>query len=217
MHRSNVGLVHLFPMCFKKFQIGGGEMNAPVSAILGAMGPLLCKLEVLLLEASEGDPKRWPRLLPKEVKDGIDIPKEDHEEISTYLEDLSELEDPPLTAKCWMKEVRELSYDIEDYIDSFARPRCRTNIKTGPRCKISHVELNCLPTRKKIAWHKQVSIKISEFRIGVREANERHKRYELDCLNFRRRYAPSGALLPRWYDEAADLVIDGRMTELWTL
>ena len=95
------------------------ETRGPISASLGAMRPLVGKLDMLLfgdapLECSS-----------KRVKDGMHLLKDDVEKISSYLDDLSELQDPPLTAKCWMNEVRDLSYDMEDYIDSLVvvRPK----------------------------------------------------------------------------------------------
>ena len=68
-------------------------MEAPISASLGAMGSLLGKLDVLLAPEYR---------LPKEAKDGIQLLRGGLQEIATSLVDLSEAEDPPLTAKCWM-------------------------------------------------------------------------------------------------------------------
>lgn len=198
-------------------------MDASISASLGSMGSLIGKLDMLLGEASEDDPSdpfHWLRLRLG-FKDGVALVhllRKDLEEISTNLEDLSEVEDPPLTAKCWMKEVRELSYDIEDYIDSFVRPARNSNITTRPRSrsnsisKISHVELAHLP-KKKLA-NKRASNKISDFIIRAHDAKERYKRYELDWHNLRRRYLPVGPMLSTPYQEGTDLVIDGQMSDL---
>lgn len=194
-------------------------MDASISASLGAMGSLIRKLDMLLGEATEDDPgDPYHRLrLRLRFKDGVALVhllRMDLEEISTYLEDLSEVEDPPLTAKCWMKEVRELSYDIEDYIDSFVRPARNTNIKTRSRSisKISHVELAHLPKKK--LRYKRASNKISDFIIRAHDGKQRYTRYELDWHNLRRRYVPVGPMRSTPYQESTDLVIDGQMSNL---
>lgn len=175
-------------------------MKAPVSASLGAMGSLLEKLDLVL--DPEDDLGRTRRL-PKGVKNGMHILKEDLEEIGTYLHDLLEVDDPPLTAKSWMKEVRELSYDIEDYIDRFAQPGHSATSKARSIFKISRVE----------KMKKRRKGMISEFGIRAQGAIERHERYELGCRDLRRRFAPIGPMLPTPYEEGADLVIDGRTSE----
>ncbi|WVZ70818.1 hypothetical protein U9M48_019455 [Paspalum notatum var. saurae] len=195
---------------------GDEEMDASMSASFGTMGSLIGKLDVMLLEAPQDDPGDHRRGLriPKGFKKGIHLLKEEIEEISTYLEDLSEVEDCPLTVKCWMKEVRELSYDIEDYIDSLTWPGPSSNIKTRSIRKISHVKLTRFPRKKKLTYFKCLADKISEFRFRAQDANERYKRYELNCHNLRRRSVPVGPMLPTPYQEGADLVIDGQLSHL---
>jgi hypothetical protein len=75
------------------------------------MRALVGKLDILLLAPPQG-------CSSKRVKDGMRLLKDDVEEISSYLDELSEVEEPPPVAKCWMNEARDLSYDLEDYIDS---------------------------------------------------------------------------------------------------
>ncbi|KAL6907793.1 hypothetical protein ACP4OV_001963 [Aristida adscensionis] len=182
--------------------------QAPVSASLGTMGSLLQKLDKLLLEASS-------RQHLKSVVARMQLLREDLEELGAYLEDLSEVEDPPPTAKCWMKEVRELSYDMDDYINSFRWPgRSATVNKAMPICKINRVQINCFPKKMRFVRHKGMTDTIiSKFRIRAQQAIERHERYELDCHTFRRRYAPVGPMLPTPYEEDASLVIDARTRE----
>ncbi|XP_022682432.1 putative disease resistance RPP13-like protein 3 [Setaria italica] len=185
-------------------------MEAPISASLGAIGSLIRKLD-LLLESSEEVNGCRPRS-HKGAKYGMHLLRDDLEEISSYLQDLSELEDPPLIAKCWMKEARELSYDIEDYIDRFVFSGHVASIKT--RCRrISHIKIaRLVETNKKLIRRKRVAAMISDFRIYTQEAIERHKRYELDCSNFRRRFEPAGRL-PTTYEEKADIIIHCGMTK----
>lgn len=192
-------------------------MVAPAtSASLGAMGLLLEKLEVLLGDSGH------PLWLLKRAKSGVQHLKVDLEEISTYLELLSEVVDPPLTAKCWMKEARELSYDIEDYIDRFARyGRGANSIKTRfvfLRSKTGISKIAGLP-RKLKRRKGGAADTILEFRIRAEAAIERFERYyRLHCRSSSRTYAlvPGRRMLnpaaPPQH-EGFDLVIDDRVIE----
>ncbi|KAF7046485.1 hypothetical protein CFC21_055511 [Triticum aestivum] len=208
--------------------------DGSVSASLGAMRPLVEKLDMLLASAQEYSS------LPKRIKDGMQLLKHDVEVLSFYLDELAEVEDPPPMAKCWMNEAHDLSYDMEDYIDillfvppdHFIKKKkkrrrkkkmmikkrlkwykqivCRAQvsehgIKTS---KIIHVNVPRLPSKPKIAKT------ISEFRSYVQEAIERYDRYSLQCCStLRRRFLSTSIMLPMPYEEAAHIVIDGRMNE----
>lgn len=87
--------------------------DGSVSSSLGSMRPLVEKLDKLLDPAQE-----YYRKLPKRIKEGMHLLKDDLEVISSYFDELSEVEDPPPMAMCWMNEARDLSYDMEDYINS---------------------------------------------------------------------------------------------------
>ncbi|RLN33847.1 hypothetical protein C2845_PM03G29900 [Panicum miliaceum] len=80
-------------------------MEGLKSASMGAMGSLLRKLDELLL-------KHQSLTILAQLRDDLGS-------ISTNLAKLSELEDPSLTMNYWMKDVRELSYDMEDCVDQF--------------------------------------------------------------------------------------------------
>lgn len=69
---------------------------APISASLGAMGSIAEKLDAIM---------------DTELKDEIG-------KLKTRLYDLSKTWDPPLTARRWMKDVRGLSYEMENCVDS---------------------------------------------------------------------------------------------------
>ncbi|KAI4974252.1 hypothetical protein ZWY2020_047532 [Hordeum vulgare] len=182
------------------------ETGATVSSSLGAMTALVRKLDMLLLAPPQG-------CSSKIVKDGMCLLKDDVENISSYLAELSEVEDPPLSAKCWMNEVRDLSYDMEDYIDNLIvvqpeDPSLVTNntkIIRSLRKLSSHVK-----TPKK---QENIVETLSEFRMYIQEAIERHQRYNLHpCRTLRRRFVSLGPmLLPTPYEETRDIVIDGRM------
>ena len=79
----------------------------PVSSSLGAMGSLPRKLDELLATG------HWA-LRGAVVMDGIKHLAADLHELQSLLLNLSNAQDPPVAAGCWMKEVRELSYDVED-------------------------------------------------------------------------------------------------------
>ncbi|KAI4974309.1 hypothetical protein ZWY2020_047589 [Hordeum vulgare] len=213
--------------------------DGSVSSSLGSMRPLVEKLDKLLDPAQE-----YYRKLPKRIKEGMHLLKDDLEVISSYFDELSEVEDPPPMAMCWMNEARDLSYDMEDYInnllfvppDSFIKKKKKKRkrrrrkkmmikkrlkwykqvaftvqvsehgIKTS---KIIHVNTPRLPSKPNIAEN------ISEFRIYVQEAIERHDRYKLHCYSnlMRPTFLSTGRMLPAPYEETAQIVTDGRMNE----
>lgn len=85
-------------------------MEATVCATHGAMGSVLRKLGALLSDEYK---------LLTSVKGDIMFLKAELESIHAFLKKISEFEDPDELSKCWIKAVRELSYDIEGGIDSF--------------------------------------------------------------------------------------------------
>ncbi|VAH99472.1 unnamed protein product [Triticum turgidum subsp. durum] len=126
--------------------------------------------------------------------------KDDVEKMDSYLDQLSEVDDPPMAANCWMNEARNLSYDMEDYIDSliFAQPEHPSHVPKNPN--------NIKSTRS-----------LSEFRMYVQEAIERHQRYSLhSCSTLKRWFVPVGPTVPvsvQYDEEAAHIVVDGWMSE----
>jgi hypothetical protein len=112
-------------------------MEAPTSASLGAMGSLLQKLKEL-----KGPPTIHQLMADLSI-------------LQDRLEKLSKVRDPSLTVKYWMKDVREISYDMEDCIDFLV------NADAGA----------------KMGWDDT----ISGFLTLVKEANERWSIYNLDA------------------------------------
>ncbi|XP_040384621.1 disease resistance protein RGA5-like isoform X2 [Oryza brachyantha] len=121
-----------------------------MSASLGAMGSLLRKLHVAEYQVTES------------AKEGIGLLKQDLEVVNAAMVDLSETETCTTMARHWMNQVRDLSYDIEDYIDN-TMPSSSSSSYSDSSADLEPVD----PGR------------IEEFRVSVREARERHQIYEL--------------------------------------
>ncbi|XBI77476.1 hypothetical protein VPH35_070566 [Triticum aestivum] len=204
------------------------EMDASISVSLGAMRPLLKKLDMML------GPHGCK--LTKGVNDKSQLLKDDLEEIGTYLEDLLE---------CWMKEARELSYDILNCIDNFVPFEClgyksdhkMTHVKIPKRLKwqkqieyaapdvLGHVisktiRVDVIHAPRKLNWYQQMVEKVSEFRISVREVIRRYERYQLHCCSTSAacRFSAIGPIMPMsplpCEKTCSGLVIDGRMSKL---
>uniref|UniRef100_A0A8R7QX18 F-box/kelch-repeat protein SKIP11 n=3 Tax=Triticum urartu TaxID=4572 RepID=A0A8R7QX18_TRIUA len=161
--------------------------------------------------------------LTKGVNDMSHLLKDDLEEIGACLEDLLEVEDPPLAAKCWMKEARELSYDIQDCIDNFVPPESlgnksdhkMTHVKIPKRLKwqkqigyaapdvsghviSKSIRVDVIRAPRKLKWYQQMVEKVSEFRIYAREVMRRYERYQLHCCSTSatHRFSAIGPIMP---------------------
>uniref|UniRef100_M8BJT0 Chitin-inducible gibberellin-responsive protein 2 n=1 Tax=Aegilops tauschii TaxID=37682 RepID=M8BJT0_AEGTA len=206
---------------------GQVTMEAPFG-----MGSLLGKLRMLLA------PQECR--LPSRVKDRMHLLKEDVEDLSEYLAEMAEAEDLPLTAKRWMKEARELAYDMEDNMDICLQPARASINTTRFICKIGrHVKI---PKRlfskrrlpKGLKWHKQIAYiaqvpaehsgktrsVCKAIRVVIIRLPKRLKWYKhiMELISdfritFRRRFLPANHTLLTAYGGIADMVIDDRVCE----
>lgn len=174
----------------------------------GAMGALLPKLGMLLQEEYH---------LKKRVKQGIEDLKAELESMQTVLVKVSSvpLDQLDPLVKIWANEVRELSYAIEDSLDSFMvwfeglEP-------TKPR--VSFVGfIKC--TRNKITEFKirhKIANDIRDIESNVRKVKERYDRYKFHDIASD--HATTTVVDPRlsaMYNKVSDLVgIDKPIDEL---
>nr|XP_034606602.1 putative disease resistance RPP13-like protein 3 isoform X6 [Setaria viridis] len=139
-------------------------MEAPVSVSLGVIRSLPAKLERLL---SPEDDHR----LHKREKNKIRLLKDHLQElIDKYLMEPSEVEAPTSSAaRCWVKEVRELSYDIDDFLDELVYGLNATAAShKNLRGKIAKVRED----RSRSRW---VADETTQFKSRLEEAIQRHK------------------------------------------
>lgn len=134
--------------------------EVPVSCSLGAMGPLIRWLQSLLYT---------DQCLPQELsKDELQGFVEDLEAIRASAMDLSSAADTSFTDKCWMKEVREICYDTEDYLDTVLQlhsgagvPKIFWMKKQRWRLKIPWIQAKMKQQRRsiKIPWIRRTKVK----------------------------------------------------------
>ncbi|KAF7069146.1 hypothetical protein CFC21_074811 [Triticum aestivum] len=172
-----------------------GAMNAPVSSSLGVMGPLLRKLDSLLLL---GCRLRGP------LKDRVVLLREDLEEISVALVEQSMVDSPNEMAKYWMNEVRELCYDIEDFIDDMMLTHADAKMRSVQSFKVGRVKIPWLPKKVRPCTR---AAKFAELRAPVREAIERHGRYLDGFTSSSRSLFTVYGHIPLMYAEAANYLV----------
>uniref|UniRef100_A0ACD5W7Z8 Uncharacterized protein n=1 Tax=Avena sativa TaxID=4498 RepID=A0ACD5W7Z8_AVESA len=147
-------------------------MEAPISASQGAMRSLPGKLDALL-----SGPKHGLRL---EEKNKLCILQVDLQGlIASYLLEPSDVESPASTANFWMKDVRDLSYDIDDFIHELAHVVSSGSARISVIQKPPRVKISRFP--EKLKRHQWITDEISGFRTRVKEAIQRHKSYLSDC------------------------------------
>jgi hypothetical protein len=130
--------------------------------------------------------------VPKPLVDDIDLLKKNLEEISAALFEQSMVDVPNKMAKLWMSEARDLSYDIEEFIDNMMkklrvrapgqrrkmRKKRRRKLRCAQYYRVGHVKI------PSFAWLPKAlkpSAKIVEFRSLLQEASDRYYRYLDGC------------------------------------
>ncbi|KAM3355315.1 hypothetical protein ACQJBY_025849 [Aegilops geniculata] len=159
-------------------------MAFPVTASLGPVGPLLRQL-------------RSPTSRPEVVsEDEIQKLTKHLDELCVSLMHQSEAEEPSATAKCWMREVRELCYDTKNYLDDASF--------------ISKQDGDAKLTPEEKQENAQFEFKMLEAR--AKNASKRRPRYEIEHKSINKTRLPSTRhRLPVLHPELIDR---GRMDKL---
>uniref|UniRef100_A0A0D9ZHB7 NB-ARC domain-containing protein n=1 Tax=Oryza glumipatula TaxID=40148 RepID=A0A0D9ZHB7_9ORYZ len=166
-----------------------------VSASTGAMNSLLKKLAAML---------RYEYKLHKDVYENIEFMKDELEAMRAFLLKMPEVEDPDVQAKLRVRAVRELSYDIEDYIDKSMvlidhEPASRTR---GFKEFIDKSK-NLLT---KLKTQHQIAKDIKGIKKQVIEASERFTRYKVDEGTSKLQNSTIDPRVCAIYKDASDLV-----------
>ncbi|KAL6908225.1 hypothetical protein ACP4OV_002395 [Aristida adscensionis] len=141
-----------------------------MEVVLGALPSLLPKLAELLTNEYN---------LQKEVKGGIRYLQTELESMKAALEDISKIpaDKLPNHDKIWARNVRELSYDIEDNIDTFmlqAKTGKQDNKHGLKKFMDRTISYLMLPKMR-----RKTALDIRDIRVRVKEVHELRRNYEV--------------------------------------
>ncbi|KAK1670406.1 hypothetical protein QYE76_058565 [Lolium multiflorum] len=139
------------------------------SAVTGALGPVLGKLGALLGEEYK---------LVEGVRGKIMFLETEVEAMHAFLLKMSWVEEPDEQAKCWMKDVRELSYDIHNSIDDFML-RVDDGESAKPKGFKGFIKRS-VDLLTKTRTRRRIGKEVRSLETLVKEAAERRGRYKID-------------------------------------
>ncbi|CAL4991096.1 unnamed protein product [Urochloa decumbens] len=130
-----------------------------VSASTGAMNSVLAKLTSLLKE------EKMPAA--KAIRKQLVFFREELTTMNGLIEKLADTEDHDPLVKGWMTLVREMTYDLEDFLDAFIH-------------SVAQGKHNILRKIKRLLSRHQIPEQLQELKQRAIEAIERLSRYKLD-------------------------------------
>nr|CAB3490614.1 unnamed protein product [Digitaria exilis] len=165
----------------------------------GALGTLLPKLGQLLLDEYN---------LHKGTKKNMEFLSRELESIQAALCSVGEVPPEQLKelVKIWARDVRELSYDMEDIVDTFL-VRVQGPEPPSKRSAKRFIKKLMGTVTKAIARH-EIAQDIKNIKEHVKEVAERHERYKVDII--------ASANTKVDTITSAKTVVDPRITSLYT-
>lgn len=144
-----------------------------MEVVTGAIGSLLPKLGNLL-EEEYG--------LQTRVRDEIVFLKDELQSMHTALLKISEtppIDEPPdIQANLWAKEVRELSYELEDSIDKFMVHIDDPNKPQGFKGFIDR----CISLWTKATIRREIATEVKDIKRRIQQVTDRRGRYEVSNI-----------------------------------
>lgn len=144
---------------------------AVVSAAEGAVHTLLGKLGTILVQEAQ---------LLGGIRGELQYLKDELESMTAFLQDLAKRDEHRKQVKIWMKQIREIAYDVEDCIDEFKHYLGSSNGSHsggGPVaffCRTTHI---LLTTRVRHRIAKQ----IQELKMRTTDISGRNSREKTTC------------------------------------
>lgn len=176
-------------------------MEGMVSSSIGAVLPMLSKLV-----ADEYN-------LHKGTKEGVCYIQAELESMQTALEKVSDVPVDELDGqtKLWARDLREMSYRIEDTVESYMIHTDDTGETSQKCCRVNMKSL--LP--RKYKSRRDIATEIERIKRKVEEVSKRHERYKVDGIV--QRAVPDRRLLALYENQAKLVGIDHSSKEIINL
>jgi hypothetical protein len=197
-------------------------MEAPVCALVDAMFRLPSKLDAMLVHHGH--------MLPRGAADEITLIKQDLEKMVAILQEHHESgsQDRAMMVKCLTKEVRELSYDMEDSVNQYEHAVGTRRWILSPHRRKYRITRRRGKTAwrlpEKLKWRLWMANKIREFSVRSQDALQRYSLFNHTVGNVissstgstSTRYDPSFASWhPTRYDEPVGINAPLKKLEEW--
>ncbi|KAM0902999.1 hypothetical protein ACQ4PT_018948 [Festuca glaucescens] len=143
--------------------------HAVVSAGGGAINILLCKLGMMLIQEAQ---------LLGGIRGELQYMKDELESMTAFLQDLAEGENHRKQVKIWMKQVREVAYDVEDCIDEFMHHLGSSTNGSG----LAELLHRCIHFLQTARAQRQIGKQIQELKSRATSISDRNSRYLCSSL-----------------------------------
>lgn len=170
-----------------------------MSVSMGVMNSLIDKLAILMDE-------EYVKF--SNMSKELSFIRDELSSMNAFLEILADKEELDPLTKNWKNQVREMAYDIEDWIDEVMRHASQDGTAAGLIWKIIQ-RLSMLRTKNRI------SNEIRQIKARVMEVSHRHKRYKIGVSTSASKYVSVDPRLHALYaDEDGLEGMDGPRNEL---
>ncbi|KAJ4837724.1 hypothetical protein Tsubulata_044361 [Turnera subulata] len=136
----------------------------------GAVNFLLDKLTTILLQSAS---------LLGDARDEVEDIKLELESMKSFVRDAERRKEMSDSVETWVRQVREVAYEVEDIIDEYMHYRYKDRLNHGLKGIFQDVVR--FPT--KLTARNQISSKLQKIKAKVHEVSERSKRYGFDRLD----------------------------------
>jgi hypothetical protein len=141
--------------------------------VTGALPSVITKLGELLV--GEYNLQKWVKGEIMFLQAELESMRGALEKVSSTLPDRLDVQD-----KIWARDLRELSYDIEDSIDTFM-VRGKVDESAKLHCVRKFIDRS-VGLFRKVRIRHEIGTEISDIKKRVLEVHERHRRYDVDMF-----------------------------------